>query len=138
MTSRHPFLAIGLALVLAGSNAFGVDLVEPKDVLGVEEVCLSDGGSIYIFRPDGKFALEPVHASGRTIVGNWKYDANGLHITGAWSWINGLSVPGDRREMDIHVGYLGKKTTDHQSTITGETHKIREAYFLIERLEKQK
>ncbi|MFA6176603.1 MAG: hypothetical protein WC765_08505 [Phycisphaerae bacterium] len=138
MNTRLTIIALVLG-VLFTTSAFAVDLLDPKSVFsGDAEVCLSDGSSLYIFHPNGEFTLEPLGISGRTIEGKWNYDSEGLHITGIWSWINGSSVHNDRREMDIHVGYVGSKTTDYSSRITAKQHKIQEAYFLIDRIEKQK
>jgi len=80
--------------------------------------------------------MEPLGISGRTIEGLWKYDSDGIRITGTWSWINGLSVPNDRREMDLNIGAILAKKTKRRSRNTGKEHEIQEAYFLIDRLEK--
>ena len=122
---------------MLSANAFAGELLDPKALFsGDAEVCFSDGSSLYIFRPHGKFSLEPLGISGRTIKGTWKYDSDGLHISGTWSWINGMSIRDDRREMDIHVGHVTTESTDHKSAITGKTHKVQKAYFLIERVQK--
>jgi hypothetical protein len=137
MKTRFTLASLGFALLLF-SPVFGVEFLDTKSVFsGEAEVCLTDGSSIYIFHPKGEFTLEPLGISGRTIKGHWTYNADGLHITGIWEWVNGTSVPSDRRNMDIHIGYLGSKTTDYTSALTNKKHKIQEAYFVIDRLEKQ-
>ena len=138
MTTRHTISALVFAL-LSMACGFAVDLQDTKTVFsGKAEVCFSDGSSLYIFHPSGAFSLEPLWISGRTIEGKWIYDSDGLHIAGLWSWINGASPLNDRRQMDIHIGYIGSKTTEYKSPITGKIYNIQEAYFLIDRLEKQK
>ncbi len=133
----HRTIAIILFSVILAAKSWSADLLDTKKVFsGETEVCLSDGSSLYVFHPKGTFTMEPLGISGRTIEGLWKYDSNGIRITGTWSWINGLSVPNDRREMDLHIGAILAKKTKHRSRNTGKEHEIQEAYFLIDRLEK--
>jgi len=136
MNARHSIIVIGIVVMYA-ARASAVDFLDPKSFFsGDKEVSLSDGSSLYIFHPNGEFSLEPLGLSGRTIAGKWRCDYGGLHITGMWSWINGSSLPNDRRSMDIHVGYIGSKTKDYNSPLTGKHYNIQEAYFVIDRLEK--
>lgn len=127
-----------LVSLLVSIPSFAVELIKPETILGKQELCISDGSSIYIFSPDQKFRLEPIGMSGRTIEGTWSKDSDGIHISGQWSWIDGLSANDDFREMDLHIGSLENETRDHTSMLTATKHKIHKGYFLIERLEKKK
>ncbi len=138
MRSRLSFVACCVTLLFA-PLATGDEFLDVKRVFGGEEsVYLSDGSSVYIFQQNGIFALEPLGMSGRTINGQWEYADNVLHITGIWSWANGISPTDDRRDMDIYVGWISSKKEAHTSSFTGKTYTIPKAYFLIERLEKKK
>jgi len=138
MSSRLTLIGLCVILLFA-PLAIGNELLDAKRVFsGDADVYLSDGSSMYMFQRDGQFTLEPLGMSGRTIEGQWKYADNFLHITGIWSWANGISPTNDRREMDIYVGWISSKTDEYNSSFSGKTYKIPQAYFLIERLEKQK
>ncbi|MCA8987836.1 MAG: hypothetical protein KDA78_09365 [Planctomycetaceae bacterium] len=131
-------LAVWTFSLLFSVHLSAGELIKPESILGKQELCLSDGSSVYYFMPDKTFRLEPIGISGRTIEGTWALDSNGIHISGQWSWINGLSALDDFREMDIHIGYLQNETRDHTSSLQGTKHKIHNCYFLIERVEKVK
>ncbi len=118
------------------NHSIAGELIKPESILGKEELCISDGSSIFIFFPDKKFRLEPVSVSGRMIVGTWTQDSDGLHIVGRWTRINGISATNDFREMDIHIGYLKDSPREHLSMHSGKKLKVYECYFLIERVEK--
>lgn len=132
------WIAAAFVSLLFSIPSFAVELIKPETILGKQELCISDDSSIYIFSPDQKFRLEPLGMSGRTITGTWSKDSDGIHITGQWSWINGMSADDDFREMDLHIGSLDNETRDHTSMLTATKHKIYKGYFLIERLEKKK
>ena len=114
------------------------ELIEPKDVLGKKELCITDGSSIYIFFPDKRFQLAPVGLSGRTVEGTWALDSDGLHIKGKWGAVNGLSMDNDYREMDLWIGYLTSETTTKHFPMADGKRTIHECYFYINRLEKTK
>jgi hypothetical protein len=114
------------------------ELIDPKDVLGIKLLCISDGSSVYIFFPDKQFQLAPVDMSGRTIEGTWSLDSKGLHIKGRWGAVNGFSTSDDFREMDIHIGSLTSETTEIDFPMAGGKRQVSECYFYIERLEKAK
>ena len=137
MNMKNQTIAVLISLLIP-LPLFAGDLIKPESILGKQELCISDGSSIYIFSPDKTFRLEPLGMSGRTIKGTWTSDSDGIHIFGQWTWINGLSSKDDFREMDIHIGSLQDSTRDQTSMLTASKHKIYECYFLIERVEKKK
>ncbi len=71
----------------------------------------SDGSSVFTFHKDHSFRLDPVGMSGRTIEGVWTKVDGGLLVTGQWTWVNGLSVDDDYREMLLHVSPLPGEPT---------------------------
>ena len=137
MKMRTSTIAVAISLLFSNS-LLSTDLIELDSILGKQELCISDGSSIYIFSPDKNFRLEPIGTSGRTITGTWSSGSGGLHIEGKWSWINGLSADDDFRELDIYIGSLRNKSRVHTSMDSATKHTIYECYFLIERLEKKK
>ena len=131
-------ILLALAFFQLTSIGNSAELIDPKDVLGIKQLCISDGSSVYIFFPDNKFQLAPVGLSGRTIEGTWSLDSKGLHINGKWGAVNGLSINDDFREMDIHIGYLTSETTENDFPMAGGKRQVSKCYFYIERLEKVK
>ena len=134
-----PILLI-IAFLLSTLVGFSAEkeLIDPEDILGEKELCITDGSSVYIFFPDKKFKLAPIGLSGRTIEGTWTLDSDGLHIKGKWGAVNGLSVNNDYREMDLWIGYLSSKTTTKHFPMAGGERVIHDCYFYINRLEKTK
>ena len=137
MNMKNQTIAVMISLLFS-LPLFAGELIKPESILGKQELCISDGSSIYIFAPDKTFLLEPLGKSGRTIKGTWTSDSYGIHIVGQWTWINGFSANDDFREMDIHIGSLQDTTRDQTSMLTASKHKIYECYFLIDRVEKKK
>lgn len=127
-----------MTLLLSALVGFSVEreLIEPKDILGKKELCITDGSSIYIFFPNKKFQLAPIGLSGRTIEGTWSLDSDGLHIKGKWGAVNGLSMGNDYREMDLWIGYLTSGGTTKYFPMAGGERTIHECYFYINRIEK--
>ena len=133
------FLLPSMLTLAVAAQSWCADLLDINEVFsGKTEVCLSDGSSLYIFHQSGRFTMEPLGISGRTIEGEWTADSNRIRIIGVWSWVNGLSVPNDRREMDLHIGAILNETIQHNYHNTGKEHQIQNAYFFIDRLEKTK
>ena len=135
-TMKAP-LQTAILLVLLQAFSCAGELLDPAAVFGSKEVCISDGSSLYLFHPDGKFHLEPLGLSGRTVEGSWKRDSGIVKITGKWGWVNGLSKEDDFREMEIHISALHDTTREQVSKLTGSKHRVHHCYFLIERLGKK-
>lgn len=116
------------------------ELAQPLDVFGnaTEEICLSDGSSVFIFHPNGDFELAPLGESGRAVRGKWKLSAGMVEVTGLWSWANGISADDDFRTMIINVGSIDPKSIKFIAKTMGRDFKVRDAYFVIESVEKQK
>ena len=65
-------------------------------------VAFSDGSSLYRVFADGRFTLDPLGMSGRTVVGRWRSeDGRVFVITGQWGWVNGVSRDDDYRCMTL-------------------------------------
>jgi hypothetical protein len=96
----------------------------------------SDGSSLYTFRQDHSFSLEPLGISGQTITGLWSVTDDGLFlISGQWGWVNGVSPDDDYRELLLRVHCTGDK---HKATDTYRDIDVYPVYFHIERLSKIK
>ena len=99
---------------------------------------ITDGSSFYRFNKDGSFLSEFVHTNGgRTIKGTWKRSTDRANISfvvfGEWSWINGLSSPGDLRMMvlDVRQGTFRDRRPKEPSEM-GD--RIFDCYFYIDEL----
>jgi hypothetical protein len=116
------------------------EVVQPWDEFAkaTEDICISDGSSLYIFHPNGDFELEPLGLSGRTIQGKWRLHYTMVQVTGLWSWMNGISADDDYRTMVLNVGGIDPEFTELTSMSSGKVHKVRKAYLTIESLEKVK
>ena len=131
------FTIITLFAFLFGNSAFSAEPLEVNKLLHAKgDFCISDGSSVYIFSPNGKFKSTPVGLSGRTIEGTWTNDSTKIYIKGKWGWMNGLSSNNDFREMDIHIGSVSDKVTIH--SVWAKKRIVHDAYFIITRLEKKK
>jgi hypothetical protein len=94
----------------------------------------SDGSSLYTFRKDHSFSLEPLGISGQTITGHWSVNADGLFlISGQWGWVNGISPTDDYRELLLNIRCTGDQ---HKAKDTYRDVNVYPVYFHIERLSK--
>ncbi len=122
-----------LALLMLSSPAHAQAYEAVPERLAHSEVfAFTDGSSIYTFHADHRFELGPVGMSGRTIEGVWQDVDGGLLVTGTWSWMNGLSVPGDVREMLLNVTPHGGAATK----VGIAEVEVQPTYFAVERLQK--
>ncbi|MBT64041.1 MAG: hypothetical protein CML13_12600 [Puniceicoccaceae bacterium] len=120
-------------LAVTSLPAFGDGVSEVIEKEGILK--FSDGSSIYTFHKDGSFDLNPCGMSGRTIRGNWKEVDRFIQVEGEWSWVNGLSVPGDIRIMELHINThpsFGKETAGMND------QSVSKVYFTIESIYKKK
>ncbi|PKN58791.1 MAG: hypothetical protein CVU56_03765 [Deltaproteobacteria bacterium HGW-Deltaproteobacteria-14] len=70
-------------------------------------LAFSDGSSVYRIHADGRFALDPLGISGRTVAGTWESDDDRVFVvTGKWGWVNGLSRDDDYRRMTLAVSVV--------------------------------
>jgi hypothetical protein len=121
-----------LILLTSALPAFGDGVSEVIEKEGVFK--FSDGSSIYTFHKNGSFELNPCGMSGRTITGNWKKVDSFFQVEGEWSWVNGLSIPGDMRIMKLHINThpsFGKETAGMNK------ESVSKVYFTIESITKK-
>lgn len=119
-------MLLGLALAFAQSPPASVE----EALVAAESYAVSDGSSIHTFHRDHRFVSGPVGMSGRTIEGFWERVDGGLRVTGTWGWVNGLSRPGDHRELVLSVTpHPGEPT---KVGIAGV--EVQPAYLVVERL----
>jgi len=121
------FLAALIATALAQPPPSVEEHLESHEVYA-----FSDGSSVFAFHKNHSFRLEPIGMSGRTVEGVWSRVDGGLLVTGKWTWINGLSVDGDFREMVIQVTpHPGEPTKVGMREV-----EVQPAYVTIEKLNK--
>ena len=98
------------------------------------QFAFSDGSSIFQFSKDGKFKLDPLGVSGRTIQGVWKTsDFHHFTVTGKWEWLNGVSAKDDYRRMSVYVSYHAE-----EAKTVGSIKKVKAypVYHMVEGLVK--
>ena len=94
---------------------------------------VSDGSSTFQLHKGGKFTMEPVGMSGRTVEGFWtQTDDSHFVITGKWGWVNGLSRNDDYRRMELYISYHGGDA----KTLDRGVVRVHPAYVLIDALVK--
>lgn len=95
---------------------------------------ISDGSSTFQFLKGGKFVLDPVGMSGRTVRGTWtRTGAGKFTVIGRWGWMNGASVQDDLRRMKIYVSCTDGAATKH---LPRSGLKVRACYFSLDELVK--
>ncbi len=95
----------------------------------------SDGSSWYAFERDGRFSSGPLGMSGRTITGTWKHDGSLFVVEGTWSWLNGLSRPGDRRRMKLGISHPRPAAAPpRQPLMGGKPGRFHDCYFVVDEL----
>ena len=121
---------IYLTLLISISFPSALEVIETETVLA-----FSDGSSVYQFYDDGRFLLEPVGMSGRSIDGSWTaLDSSRFEITGTWGWYNGISAINDIRKMVISVTVLSEKGTESDLLWSAADGLLWDVYFTVDEL----
>jgi len=118
-----------IALLLATALAQSPPTVE-EHLKGHDSYAYSDGSSVFTFHKDQSFRLAPIGMSGRAIEGVWAKVDGGLLVTGQWTWVNGLSVDDDYREMLLQVSPLPGEPTK----VGTQAVEVRPTYAVVEKV----
>jgi len=133
MTGRLlPLLSVLLAAVAGAQENMpsAMDIIEAEGVFA-----FTDGSSVYTFREDGSFLLEPVGISGRAVEGSWEWQGDGrMEVTGTWTWYNGISSIDDHRSMSLVIWLLSVEPVESECLWQGSDVRLYDVYFIVDRL----
>jgi len=129
-------LKTALVLLAVAAAAVAEDMPSIPDIIRTEgEFAFSDGSSVYTFREDGSFLLEPVGLCGRAVEGTWEWQGDGrMEVAGTWTWYNGISAIDDRRSMSLVIWLNSMDPVESETLWQGSGVRLYDVYFIVDRL----
>jgi hypothetical protein len=134
---RASGLLPAVLMVLAGvASGAEENMPSVMDIIETEGVfAFTDGSSVYTFREDGSFLLEPVGISGRAVEGSWEWQGDGrMEVSGTWTWYNGISSIDDHRSMSLVIWLHSVEPVESECLWQGSDVRLYDIYFIVDRL----
>ncbi len=127
-------LAVYLMLLPLAASAIDVSRSALEAINHLGGISISDGSSYFTFFKDGRFASEPVGASGRTMHGQWVIGSSGrLIATANFSWLNGVSTGDDYRKIVFVIASTSLPAVEAKPQ-RGPPATLVDAYFYIDEM----